>query len=74
MLVKLQVVSPSERSHSDKMTHLRRPVATVWTTNKVGITQEYMNGDDFVNPPLPCQFQNQLAAFPSLHFGYSFVM
>jgi hypothetical protein len=43
--------------------------ASIWTTNKVRADAAIMQccGADE-------QFQNQLAAFPSLHFGYSFVM
>ena len=54
--------------------------ASIWTTNKVSPPRSspltafpVSSAISRERPPDP-QFQNQLAAFPSLHFGYSFVI
>ena len=44
--------------------------ASIWTTNK--LVGSCLAVHQLTSPCL--RFQNQLAAFPSLHFGYSFVM
>ena len=52
--------------------------ASIWTTNRVSERAQralsIIRSVMWVIADKSGQFQNQLAAFPSLHFGYSFVM